>query len=194
MEISIWQPTFKPVGLLPFLLCLSSVRTTQRTTTITKRNNPSSHRYSSRNHTVTPYLAIKNAVEALECSKKAFGAVETFRLMMPDGRLALTEIRLGDSMVVLRINFPNMMAESRRKHWAASQPAIHLYVDDVDAFFQRALAAGAKERKAVMDEFYGDRSGQLEYPFRAYLVGTYPKETVWPEEMQKRLQAMIEAS
>ena len=86
------------------------------------------------------------------------------------------------------------MAGSRQKHWGGWSVCIHLYVDDVDAFVQRALGAGAKERKAVMDQFYGDRSGQLEDPFgHIWWVATH-KETVSPEEMQKRMQAMSEAS
>ena len=74
-------------------------------------------------HTVTPYLAIKNAVEALEFYKKAFGAVETFRLMMPDGRLGHAEIRLGDSMIMLSDEFPEYDGGSRQKHWAVGQSA-----------------------------------------------------------------------
>jgi PhnB protein len=72
-----------------------------------------------------------------------------------------------------------------------SPVSIHLYVDDVDAFFKQALAAGAKELKAVMDQFYGDRSGQLEDPFGdLWWVATH-KEDVAPEEMQKRIQALF---
>jgi PhnB protein len=145
-------------------------------------------------HTVTPYLAIKNAVEALEFYKKAFGAVETFRLMMPDGRLGHAEIRLGDSMIMLSDEFPEYDGGVSPKALGGWSVCIHLYVDDVDAFVQKALAAGAKERKAVMDQFYGDRSGQLEDPFgHIWWVATH-KETVSPEEMQKRMQAMSEAS
>ena len=74
-------------------------------------------------HTVTPYLAIKNAVEALEFYKKAFGAVETFRLMMPDGRLGHAEIRLGDSMIMLSDEFPEYDGGVSPKYWAAGQSA-----------------------------------------------------------------------
>ena len=115
-------------------------------------------------HTVTPYLAIKNAVEALEFYKKAFGAVETFRLMMPDGRLGHAEIRLGDSMIMLSDEFPEYDGGVSPKALGGWSVCIHLYVDDVDAFVQRALAAGAKERKAVMDQFYGDRSANWRIP------------------------------
>jgi PhnB protein len=116
---------------------------------------PSGHR------TVTPYLAIKNAAKALEFYKKAFGATESYKLMMPDERLGHAEIRLGDSMIMLSDEFPEYGGKAPET-LGGSPVSIHLYVEDVDAFFKRALAAGAKELKPVMDQFYGDRSGQLE--------------------------------
>jgi PhnB protein len=141
-------------------------------------------------HTVTPYLAIKNAVKALEFYQQAFGAIETSKLMVPDGRLGHAEIRLGDSVIMLSDEFPEYGGKSPET-LGGSPVSIHLYVADVDAFFKRALAAGAKERKPVMDQFYGDRSGQLEDPFgHLWWVATH-KEDVAPEEMQKRVQAMF---
>ena len=148
---------------------------------------PAGHR------TVTPYLAIKNGVKALEFYKKAFGATETFKLLMPDGRLGHAEIRLGDSLIMLSDEFPEF-------DWKApdtlggSPVSIHLYVEDVDACFKKALAAGAKERKPLMDQFSGDRSGQLEDPFgHLWWVATH-KEDVAPEELQRRVQAMFSAN
>ncbi len=144
---------------------------------------PAGHR------TVTPYLAIKNGAKALEFYKKAFGATEIYKLMMPDGRLGHAEIRLGDSMVMLSDEFPEFGGKSPET-LGGSPVSIHLYVEDVDAFFKKALAAGAKERKPVMDQFYGDRSGQLEDPFgHLWWVATH-KEDIAPEEIQKRLLAM----
>jgi PhnB protein len=140
-------------------------------------------------HTVTPYLAIRNAVDALEFYKKAFGAAETFRLVMPDGRLGHGEIRIGDSVIMLSDEFPEYGGVSP-KTLGGSAVCIHLYVEDVDAFFRTALAAGAKERKPVMDQFYGDRSGQLEDPFgHLWWVATH-KEDLSMEELQKRMQAL----
>jgi PhnB protein len=140
--------------------------------------------------TVTPYLAIKDAAKALEFYQRAFGAIESYKLMMPDGRVGHAEIRLGDSIVMLSDEFPE-------HDWTApetlggSPVSMHLYVEDVDAVFKRALAAGAHERKPVMDQFYGDRSGQLEDPYgHLWWVATH-KEDVAPEEMQKRVQAMF---
>ncbi len=142
--------------------------------------------------TVTPYLAIKNAAKALEFYKRAFGAVESYTLMMPDGRVGHAEIRLGDSLIMLSDEFPEYGGKAPES-LGGSPVSLHLYVEDVDAFVKRALDAGAKERKPVMDQFYGDRSGQLEDPFgHLWWVATH-KEDVAPEEMQRRVQAMFAA-
>lgn len=142
--------------------------------------------------TVTPYLAIKNAADALEFYKKAFGVTERYRLTMPDGRVGHAEIHLGDSIVMLSDEFPEYGGKAPAA-LGGSPVSIHLYVEDVDAFFKRALAAGATERKPVMDQFYGDRSGQIEDPFgHLWWVATH-KEDVAPEEMQRRVQAMFAA-
>jgi PhnB protein len=141
-------------------------------------------------HTVTPYLAIKNAVGALEFYKKGFGATEIYKLLMPDGRLGHAEIRLGDSVIMLADEFPEYGGRAPPT-LGGSAVSIHLYVDDVDAFFKQALAAGAKARKPVMDQFYGDRSGQLEDPYgHLWWVATH-KEDVAPDEMQKRVREMF---
>jgi PhnB protein len=145
---------------------------------------PSGHR------TVTPYLAIKNAAKALEFYKNAFGATDCYKLMMPDGRLGHAEIQLGDSMIMLADEFPEYGGKAPET-LGGSPVSIHLYVEDVDAFFKKALAAGAKELKPVMDQFYGDRSGQLEDPFgHLWWVATH-KEDIAPDEMQKRVQEMF---
>ena len=150
---------------------------------MTAKAIPAGHR------TVTPYLTVKNGISALEFYKKAFGATETFRLLMPDGRLGHAEIRLGDSMIMLSDEFPEHGGKAPGT-LGGSPVNIHLYVENVDAFFKRAVAAGAKERKPVMDQFYGDRSGQLEDPFgHLWWVATH-KEDVPPEELQKRVREM----
>ena len=139
--------------------------------------------------TVTPYLAIKNAAKALDFYQRAFGAVESYKLMMPDGRVGHAEIRLGDSLIMLADEFPEYGGKAPDT-LGGSPVSLHLYVEDVDAFVKKAVAAGAKERKPVTDQFYGDRSGQLEDPFgHLWWVATH-KEDVAPDEMQKRVQAM----
>ena len=139
---------------------------------------------------VTPYLAIDGGVAALEFYKKAFGATETYRLIMPDGRLGHAEIRLAGCVIMLADEFPEYGGKAPTT-LGGSPVSIHLYVDDVDTFFKRAVAAGAKERKPIQDQFYGDRSGQLEDPSgHLWWVATH-KEDVPPEELQKRVNAMF---
>jgi PhnB protein len=141
-------------------------------------------------HTVAPYLAIRNAVKALEFYKKAFGATVPYKLLMPDGRLGHAEIRIGDSIIMIADEFPEFGGKSPET-LGGTPISIHLYVPDVDAFFKRALTAGAKERKPVMDQFYGDRSGQLEDPFgHLWWVATH-KEDIAHEELQKRVESMF---
>jgi len=141
-------------------------------------------------HTVAPYLAIKNALSALEFYKKCFGAIETYKLVVPDGRLGHAEIRLGDSLIMLSDEFPEFGGKAPES-LGGSPVSIHLYVDDVDAFVKKAVAAGARELKPVADQFYGDRSGQLQDPYgHLWWVATH-KEDVAPEEMQKRVQALF---
>ena len=141
-------------------------------------------------HTVAPYLAIKNAVSALEFYQKAFGAKETYRLVLPDGRLGHAEIRLGDSLIMLADEFPEFGGKAPET-LGGSPVSIHLYVEDVDAFVKRAVAEGARLVKPVADQFYGDRSGQLEDPYgHLWWVATH-KEDVAPEEMQKRVRALF---
>jgi PhnB protein len=140
--------------------------------------------------TVTPYLAVKNAAKALEFYQRAFGAIERYKLMMPDGRVGHAEIQLGDSLIMLSDEFPEYGGKAPDT-LGGSPVSLHLYVDDVDAFVKKALDAGAKERKPVVDQFYGDRSGQLEDPFgHLWKVATH-KEDITPEEMQKRVREMF---
>ena len=140
--------------------------------------------------TVAPYLAIKNAAGALEFYKKAFGAVETYKLIIPDGRVGHAEIRLGDSLIMLSDEFPEFGGKAPEA-LGGSPVSIHLYVDDVDAFFKRALAVGAHELKPIANQFYGDRSGQLQDPFgHLWWVATH-REDVEPDEMQKRVRALF---
>jgi PhnB protein len=129
-------------------------------------------------------------VEALEFYKKAFGANEIYKLMMPDGRLGHAEMRVGDSIIMMADEFPEYGGKAPQT-LGGSPVSIYLYVEDVDAFFKKALAAGAKERKPVMDQFYGDRSGQLEDPFGHLWWVAERKDDVAPEEIQKRAEAMF---
>lgn len=141
-------------------------------------------------HTVTPYLIIKDAANALEFYKKAFGATEIMRLPGPDGKVGHAEIKIGDSPIMLADECPEMQGP----HSLGGTPvSILLYVEDVDALAKRALAAGATVRRPVQDQFYGDRMGTFVDPFgHVWSIATH-KEDVAPEEMNKRMQAHMKA-
>ena len=114
--------------------------------------------------TVTPYLCVKDATGAIEFYKKAFGATETLRLPMPDGRIGHAEIQIGKSRIMLSDEFPEMGVVSPPSV-GGSPVDIHFYVEDVDAWSTRAVAAGARILVPVADQDYGERYGRLEDPF-----------------------------
>lgn len=137
---------------------------------------------------VTPYLSVNDAAAAIEFYKKGFGATEVMRLPGPDGKLGHAEIRIGDALVMLADESPDY-GNLSPKTLGGSAVRLHMYVEDVDAFFEQAVAAGAKVLIPIADQFYGDRSGRLEDPFgHVWLISTH-KEDVSPEEMQKRMEA-----
>jgi PhnB protein len=136
-------------------------------------------------HTVTPYLIVKGADKALDFYKKAFGATEMFRMPGPDGRIMHAEIRIGDSPVMLADECPEMGATAPQPGGKAPV-TMHLYVENVDAFFDRAVTAGATVVRPVANQFYGDRAGGLQCPFgHSWYVSTHV-EDVPPDELGKR--------
>jgi PhnB protein len=138
-------------------------------------------------HTVTPYLYIKGTAKALEFYKKAFGAVELFRMAGPDGRIGHAEIKIGDSMIMMADEHPEMGVKGPEAY-GGTTVGICLYVEDVDTVYKRAIAAGGKEVRPLTDQFYGDRSGTLNDPFgHTWTISTH-KEDVPNEEMEKRAQ------
>jgi PhnB protein len=139
-------------------------------------------------HSITPYLIIDGAAQALEYYKTAFGAVELFR-MEHGGKIGHAEMKIGDSPFMLSDEHPEMGYRGP-KALGGSAVGIMIYVDDVDTTFKQALDAGGTELKALQDQFYGDRSGTLTDPFgHVWTVATH-KEDVSPEEMEKRLASM----
>jgi len=146
-------------------------------------------------HSITPYLAIKDAAKAIEFYKKAFGAVEMFRLEGPDGRVGHAELKIGDSSLMLADPCDNMeggLTASQKLDGAAV--GLHLYVEDCDKVYAQALAAGATQLHEVMDQFYGDRSGTLKDPFgNLWFVSTH-KEDLSPEEIRARAAKMFGGS
>ena len=139
---------------------------------------------------VMPYLGVRDAAAAIEFYKQAFGAVERERLTAPDGTVAHAGVEIGGSMVMFAEENPEW-GNHAPPSLGGTTVRLHLYVDDVDAVFARALALGAKERIPVADQFYGDRSGRLEDPFGHVWILATRKEQVSHEEMQTRLDAMM---
>ena len=140
-------------------------------------------------HTVTPQLVCASAADAIEFYKKAFNATETARLPGEQGKIMHAMIRIGDSPVMIVDEFPEWKSLGP-KALKGTPVTIHLYVEDVDAFFKRAVAAGAKVTMPVDDMFWGDRYGQLEDPFgHRWSVATHKRE-VSPEEMKQAMQKM----
>jgi uncharacterized glyoxalase superfamily protein PhnB len=115
-------------------------------------------------HTVTVYLVCDGAAQAIDFYKKAFDAVEMFRLPGADGKLLHGHIRIGDSNIMLADEHPNWGAFGP-KTLRGTPVSMYLYVEDAEAAAARAVAAGAKLVMPVMDMFYGDRCGQVEDPF-----------------------------
>ena len=141
-------------------------------------------------HTATPYLVLQNAASAIEFYKKAFGATELMRLASPGGKIGHAEIKIGDSPIMLADEFPEMGYRGPRA-LGGSPVSIMLYVEDVDTFFDQAVAAGATVKRPVKDEFYGDRAGNIEDPFgHVWTIATH-KEDVSPEEIEKRFVAVM---
>jgi PhnB protein len=139
--------------------------------------------------TVTPHLICAGAAEAIAFYQKAFDAAEISRLPGHDGKLMHASIRIGDSVVMLTDEAPawGVVGPQSLK---GSPVAIHLYVEDVDAFSARAVAAGAKITMPIADMFWGDRYGQLEDPFgHRWSVATHIQD-LRPEEIQQAMQKM----
>lgn len=138
-------------------------------------------------HTVTPHLVCAGAADAIELYKKAFSAVELGKVPGPEGKLLHALIRIGDSPVMLVDEFPDWHSFGP-KSLKGSPVIIHLYVQDVDAFFKQAVAAGAKITMPLEDTFWGDRYGKLEDPFgHHWSIATHVRD-VKPEELQAAAQ------
>jgi len=138
-------------------------------------------------HSVTPYLVVKGAAQAIEYYKKVFGANEVVRMNAPDGKVGHAELQIGDSRFMLADENPSMGQGYTSAATIGGSPiSLYLYVPDVDKVFERAVAAGAKTLRPVQDQFYGDRSGFIQDPFgHLWGVATHV-EDVAPEELEER--------
>jgi PhnB protein len=140
----------------------------------------------------TPYLYIRGAARALDFYKRAFGAKEEMRMDGPNGTVGHAEIAIGKAHVMLADENPSMGIKSPDTLGGTSV-SMFVYVEDVDSFFKRALAAGATELKPVADQFYGDRMGFLKDPFGHQWGFASHVEDVSREEMERRAKAQAGA-
>lgn len=140
-------------------------------------------------HSITPYLVIRGAAAAIDFYTQVFGATELVRMPQPDGRIGHAELKIGDSMIMMADEYPEMQVVGPQT-LGNSSVGLLLYVDDADATFAKAVAAGATVDKPMADQFYGDRSGTLKDPWgHKWTIATH-KEDVSPEEMKKRMAAL----
>jgi PhnB protein len=140
---------------------------------------------------VTPYLIVDDANAAIEFYNTVLGTTERVRMGAPGDKIGHAELQLGDSLIMLADEFPEMGALSP-KTVGGTPVTISVYVDDVDAAYERALQAGAKSVRPLENQFYGDRTGQFEDPFgHRWSVSTHV-EDVPPDEMQRRAAEMAQ--
>jgi PhnB protein len=143
-------------------------------------------------HTLTPYLAVESAAEAIEFYKRAFGAEERGRMLGPDGSIAHAEIKIGDSLMMISDPFPQSSVRPPTELGGTSAN-VFMYVEDVDAVVKQAVDAGATVTMAVEDMFWGDRFGTIADPFgHSWSIATHV-EDLTPEEIAERGKAAMAA-
>ena len=148
--------------------------------------NPTPEGYTS----VTPYLIVADTTSAIKFYEKAFGATEVLRIDGPHDKIWHAEIQIGNARVMLADEFIEMGIHCPKTLGGAGVSML-IYVDDVDAVFDQALAAGAAKLRAVQDQFYGDRSGMLRDPYgHIWSIATH-KEDLSNEEIRSRSQALL---
>lgn len=137
-------------------------------------------------HSVTPYLIVNGAARAIDFYKFAFGATELMRMPGPHDRVMHAELKIGDSIIMLA-DEPESGEHKSAQSLGGSPVSLMIYIEDVDKVFSRALSAGAQQTRAVQDQFYGDRSGNLVDPFgHVWTVSTHV-EDVSADEMKRRM-------
>jgi PhnB protein len=144
-------------------------------------------------HTVTPYLVIKGAAQAIEYYKNVFGAQVLVRMDGPKGTVGHAELKIGDSIIMLADENPAMDNKSAATI-GATPVSLYVYLPDVDRVVEKAVSEGAKLLKPVEDQFYGDRSGFLQDPFgHRWGIATHV-EDVSAEEMKERMKKVMQAA
>ena len=141
-------------------------------------------------HTLSAYLAVEDADQAIEYYKKAFGAKERVRMEAPGGTVGHAELEIGDSVVMLSDPFPQSSTKPP-KELGGSSASVFMYVEDVDAVVKQAVDEGATVLMEVEDQFWGDRFGTVQDPFgHSWSIATHV-EDVPPEEMAERAKAAM---
>jgi PhnB protein len=144
---------------------------------------------------VTPYLSVSNATEMIQFYKEVFGAVETMRLTQPDGRIGHAQLTINGATIMLADEFPEMGFLSPKSLGGARSPvSIHLYVENADEVYKKALVAGATSLREPEDQFYGERNAQVRDPSGHCWDISMRIEEVSPEEMEKRFRALANPS
>jgi PhnB protein len=135
-------------------------------------------------HSITPYMTVRDAARAIDFYKRAFGAVEKGAMKGPNGKVMHAELRIGDSIFMLADEFPEFNSLSPQSTGGAGM-GLHIYTEDVDSAFDRAVKAGATVEMPVSDMFWGDRYGKLADPFgHKWSIGTH-KQDVTMAEMEE---------
>lgn len=141
-------------------------------------------------HTVTPYLLIRGAAEAIAFYQKSFGATEIYRLVDPEGRISHAEIQIGNSMIMIADEHPEMDFLGPQTRGGTTVTML-VYVDDADAVFARAIENGAVELRPLCDQFYGDRSGTVTDPWgHVWSIATHI-EDLTHEEIRSRFNELV---
>lgn len=135
-------------------------------------------------HTITPYMTVRDAARAIEFYKQAFGAVEKGVMKGPDGKVMHAELRIGDSVVMLADEYPQFGSLSPQSTGGCGM-GLHIYVEDADSAFDRAVKAGATVEMRISDMFWGDRYGKLVDPYgHKWSIATH-KRDMSPEEIEE---------
>jgi PhnB protein len=143
-------------------------------------------------HTITPYLAVDDAAEAIEYYKRALGAKERVRMDAPGGKIGHAELEIGDSLVMLSDPFPQG-STTPPKELGGTSVSVFMYVEDVDAVVKQAVDAGATVTSEVADQFWGDRFGSIQDPFgHSWSIATHV-EDVPPDEIAERAKEAMAA-
>jgi PhnB protein len=141
-------------------------------------------------HTLTPFLTVKDAARAIEFYKQAFGAEERGVMKSPDGKVMHAELKIGDSIIMLADEFPEFGVLSPQTSGGAGM-GLHIYIDGVDAAFDRAVKAGAQVEMPLAEQFWGDRYGKLKDPFgHHWSIATHTKDLSMDEMKHNMDEAM----